>query len=318
MMGSLLRNFYSTLKEASVDFVDDHCTKLSASLAYYTIFSIGPLLLVVITLVGFFYKKTSATAEVFEYVTATAGKSVAAQLESLLTNISLERNTTVFGVVGGIVFIFGATSVFTEIQSSINYIWSIKAKPEKSWLKYITDRLMSFLFVIGLGLVMIVSLLLNIVLDVVLARLHTIRHLQRLLGHIDVYLLKGINVATLFVIVTILFAIVYKVLPDAKVSWKDSFMGASFGSVLFLIGKFLIGYYLSNSHLINSYGAAASLIILLSWIYYSAIILYFGAQFTKVYAMRWGKGITVTDTGVYIIKREAKELPDLKHPVPEN
>src|SRR6185312_15168147 len=142
-MKALLSNFYSTLKEASVDFVDDHCTKLSASLAYYTIFSIGPLLLVVITLVGFFYKKTSATTEVFDYVAATAGKPVAAELESLLTNIALERNTTVFGIVGGIIFIFGATSVFTEIQSSINYIWSIKAKPEKSWVKLITDRLLS-------------------------------------------------------------------------------------------------------------------------------------------------------------------------------
>src|SRR6185312_11069372 len=119
-------------------------------------------------------------------------------------------------------------------------------------------------------------------------------------------------------IVTFLFATVYKILPDARVHWKDTLVGASFGSVLFLIGKFLIGYYLGSSHLINSYGAAASLIILLSWVYYSAIILYFGAQFTKVYAMRWGRGITVMDRAVYIIKREAKELPDLKHPVPEN
>lgn len=317
-MRALLRNFYATLKEACTDFVDDHCTKLSASLAYYTIFSIGPLLLVVITLVGLFYKKTLATAEVFEHVGAIVGQSVATQLESLLTNISAERNTTIFGLVGGVVFIFGATGIFTEIQSSINYIWSIKAKPEKSWLKYITDRLMSFLFVIGLGLVMIASLLLNVVMDILITRLHNIRHLQRLLGKVDVYLLKGINVATLFVIATFLFGIIYKVLPDAKVRWRDALVGAAFGAVLFLLGKVLIGYYLSNSHLINSYGAAASMIILLSWIYYSAIILYLGAEFTKVYAMKWGGGITVTDTGVYIIKREAKELPDLKHPVPEN
>jgi membrane protein len=312
------RNIWAILKEAGRDFVDDHCTKLSASLAYYTLFSIGPLLLVVITLLGLFYKRTAATAEVFDQVGDAVGASTAQALENLLNNMHHQHNSTIFGIVGGVVFVFGATSVFTEIQSSINYVWSIKAKPKRSWVKYLTDRLMSFIFVLGLGLLLIVSLLLNVAVDIVAARLEHFVKLQHLVGNSDVLLIKGANLAILYVLVTLLFSIIYKVLPDAKIFWKDALVGALFASLLFLIGKFLITYYVSKSSLINSFGAAASFIILLSWVYYSAMILYFGAEFTKVYAMKWGKGITVLDTAVYIIKREAKELPNLKHPVPEN
>lgn len=317
-MASRAHNYFGVLKEAGRDFVNDHCPKLSASLAYYTIFSIGPLLLVIITLLGLFYKRTSVTDQVFVKMGEVVGKSTAETLQSMLNNLSSHHNTTVFGVIGGIVFVFGATGVFTEIQSSINYIWSIKAKPKRSWVKYLTDRLLSFLFVIGMGLLLIVSLLLNLLVDIVAARLERFQRLQHFIGNSEVFLLKGANLTILFVIVTLLFYLIYKVLPDAKIYWKDALMGSSFAAVLFLIGKFLITYYVSSSNLINSYGAAASLIILLSWVYYSAMILYFGAQFTKVYAMKWGKGITVLDTAVYIIKREAKELPNLKHPIPEN
>ena len=317
-MASRLHNFYDVLKEAFNDFVDDHCTKLSASLAYYTIFSIGPLLLVVITLLGLFYKKTAVTSEVFDKVGEFTGKSTAGALESLLNNLGKQQHTTLFGVIGALVFVFGATSVFTEIQSSINYVWSIRAKPKRSWVKYLLDRLLSFVFVIGLGLLLIASLLLNIVMDIFTARIERVTKLKEFLGDSNVLLIKATNQASLFIIVTFFFFFIYKGLPDAKINWKDSIIGSAFTAVLFLIGKFLIGYYVGSSNLINSYGATASMIILLSWVYYSAIILYFGAEFTKVYAMKWGKGITVKDTAVYIIKREAKELPKLKHPVPEN
>jgi membrane protein len=313
-----LKNFWGVLKEAGNDFIDDHCTKLSASLAYYTIFSIGPLLLVVITLVGIFYKKTSATTEVMDTVSQFAGKEVAAQLESVLTHISLQTNTTLFGVIGAVVFVFGATGVFIEIQSSINYIWSIRAKPKSLGLHYLTNRLLSFLFVIGLGLTLICTLALNLLLDLVMDRIYRFKHLQKFLGDSDIEVIKYVNFGVLFVVVTILFSIIYKVLPDAKIYWKDTLVGSAFTALLFLAGKYLISFYLSSSSMISSYGAAASLIILLSWVYYSAIILYFGAQFTKVYAMKWGRGITVYDSAVYIIKREAKELPALKHPIPEN
>jgi membrane protein len=309
---TFFRNFYDLLKEAGNDFLDDHGTKFSASLAYYTILSIGPILLVIITLMGFFYKKAYATSQLFEQIGQLLGDSESAQLKSILDSISKQNIGTLFGTIGILILLFSSTSIFTEIQSSINYIWSIRAKPKRSWLKYITDRLLSFVLIIGMGFLMLVTLFVNILIDLLSERL------QRFLGHSDILLLNTANIALLFVVVTFLFAVIYKVLPDAKIHWKDALLGASFTGVLFLIGKFSIGYYLGNSKVISAYGAAASIILLLSWVYYSAIILYFGAECTKVYAMKWGKGITVNESAVYIIKREAKDLPKLKHPIQEN
>jgi membrane protein len=308
-MPSKLSDYFCLLKEAGNEFIDDNATKLSASLAYFTIFSVGPLLLVMITLLGFFYKKADITARIFNQLGILVGKSGAEQLKSILDNISKQNNSHLFGIIGIIILVFGATSIFTEIQGSINYIWSIKAKPKRSWLKYLADRLLSFSLIIGVGFLMIVTLFLNVLIDLLTGRL------QLFFGFANVVLVEGINLALLFSAVTFLFAVIYKVLPDAKIYWKDALVGASFTGFLFLIGKFLIGFYLASSKGVDTYGAAASIILLLSWVYYSAIILYFGAEFTKVYAMKQGKGITVYETAVYIIKREAKELPLLKHPV---
>ncbi len=311
-MATIFRKFYDILIEAGNEFGDDHASKLSASLAYYTIFAIGPLLLVIITLMDFFYKKPYVTSSIFEKMGGVIGASGAAELQSILENISHQNKTTLFGIIGGLVLAFSATGIFTEIQSSINYIWSVRAKPKRSWLKYITDRLLSFVLVLGLGLLMFVSLILNLLIDLLNSRL------DRFLGDADIVLLKGANIGLMYFVVTFLFWIIYKVLPDAKISWLDALIGAAFTGLLFLIGKFLIGYYLGITKSINAYGAAASIILLLTWIYYSAMILYYGAEFTKVYAMKWGRGITVDESAVYIIKREAKELPKLKHPIQEN
>ena len=303
-----LFKLFHVLKRAGREFLDDNGTKLSASLAYYTIFSIGPLMMVVFTLLSVFYKTTVITPKVFEQVSQVVGKSGADQLQSMLDNMSRQEHTKLFSIIGGVVLVFGATGIFTEIQSSINYIWSVRAKPKKSWLKYLLDRLLSFSLIIGSGFLLLVTLVINLVMDVLALRL------ERLMGFNNILLLKGLNIFLLFAVVTFLFTIIYKVLPDATIKWRDAMIGASFTGVLFLIGKFLIGYYLGSSKSLSTYGAAASLILLLSWVYYSSIILYFGAEFTKVYAMTLGSGIRVNDTAVYIEKREAKEMPGVKHP----
>lgn len=196
-------------------------------------------------------------------------------------------------------------------------MWSVKAKPKRGWLKYIRDRLLSFILIIGAGILLIASLLLNVMLDMVTGQLQRFHTLQHYLSGANIGLLSAINTGVLFVIVTFVYAVIFKVLPDARIHWKDAFIGASFTGVLFLIGKFLITWYLSNSKLITAYGAAASLIILLSWIYYSALILYFGAEFTDVYARKVGRGVKVKKTAVFILKRESKELPTLKTHVDE-
>ena len=294
------RNFWTLLKEAGEEFAEDHATKLSASLAYYTLFSIGPLLLVVVTILGYVTKKTTITAEVFGQVSGIIGQSATTALQGIIANMSKQTNTTLLGIIGILVFIFGATGIFSEIQSSINYIWSVKAKPKRSWLKYITDRLISLVLVIGMGFLMLVTILLNLLIDLLSGRI------EEYFGNAHIALLKWGNFALLFVVITFVFFIIFKVLPDAKIHWKDALVGALFTSVLFLIGKSLIGYYLGLSKGFNAYGAATSLILVLTWVYYSAMILYYGAEFTEVYAKRWGGGMTVSKNAVHIVKHESE------------
>jgi len=311
-MASKLRDFWDLLCEAGNDFLDDQTTKLSASLAYYTIFSIGPLLLVIVTILGFFYKKATITTQVFDQVRGIIGQSATAELQSILLNMSKQTNTTLLGIIGVLVFIFGATGIFSEIQSSINYIWSIKAKPKRSWLKYLQDRLLALVLVIGLGFLMLITILANLLVDMLSGRI------ESYFGYAHITLLKGANITLLFVVVTFVFAVIFKVLPDASIKWKDAIIGALFTSVLFLIGKFLISYYLNLSKGINAYGAATSIILVLTWVYYSSMILYFGAEFTEVYAKKFGGGITVNDSAVHIIKHETKNRVSKNNPEPES
>ncbi len=299
-MTNRLRKFWNILVDAGAEFIDDNATKLSASLAYYTLFSIGPLLLVIITLLGFFYKRAYITTQIFDQIQSIIGPTATAQLQSMLINMSHQTNKTLIGIIGILVFIFGATGIFSEIQGSINYIWSIKAKPKRSWLKYITDRLLSLVLVIGMGFLMLVTIFVNLLIDLLSGRL------KPLLGDANTILLKTANFSLLFIVLTLVFIIIFKVLPDAKIGWRDALIGAVLTTILFLIGKFLISLYFSYSKSFNLYGAATSIILLLSWVYYSSLILYYGAAFTEVYAHIYGKGITVNDNAVHIFKQEMK------------
>ncbi len=303
-----IKAYFQILKTTVMEFSADNATKLSASLAYYTVFSIGPLLLVLISITGLFFEKEKITSQVAHQLQTLLGKQGADFIITLIQNMQQQQSSAAtFSIIGFAVLIFGASGVFVEIQTSINYIWSIKAKPKKSWLKFLTDRLLSFSLIIGMGFLLIVSLFVNTLTDLMTERL------QLFLGSENVIMLKVVNLVLLFVVTSFLFGVIYKVLPDATVKWKDALTGACFTGALFLVGKFLIGYYLGNSKVGTTYGAAASVIILLSWVYYSSIILYFGAEFTKVYSLAKGRGIQPYKTAVYIVKRESKELPLATH-----
>ncbi len=311
-MKQKIQTFQSLINETIKEFGDDHATKLSASLAYFTLFSIAPLLLVIIHIINFIYSEKNAEGQVIKQIEAFVGTESAHQLEMVLKNMNATSGSTLFGIIGIVVFIYSATSIFTEIKSSINHMWSIRARPRRGWLKIVTDRLLALVFIAGVGVLMIASLILNVVVDAITSRLQDFHYLHDYLGNVNVAMIAIINTAALFIIVTIMFAVLFKVLPDANIKWKDILVGASFTGVLFIIGKLLITWYLSSSRLISAYGAAASLIILLSWIYYSALIVYFGAEFTEVYARRCGSGVSVRKTAVFVFKREARELPGMK------
>jgi len=297
-----IRSVFSLLKNTATAFSNDNAFKLSASLSYYTIFALGPLLIIVISLSAIVYGKEVVEGRLQEQLSHLLGAEAALQIQNILSNAQQTHATTIGAVVGFIVLFIGATGVFTEIQGSINFIWSVRAKPKKSWLKYLLNRLISFSLIIGLGFVLLVSLIINALLTLLSETL------TKKFPHFPVGLFNLTNSLIILSVITCLFAVIYKVLPDAIIAWKDAWIGSIFTAALFLLGKFFIGYYLGKSNLGVTYGTAASVVIILAWVYYSSLILYFGAEFTKVYALHSGEGIRPKETAVFIIKREAKEI----------
>lgn len=297
-----IRGVFGLLKNTATAFSNDNAFKLSASLSYYTIFALGPLLIIVISLSAIFYGKEVVEGRLQEQLSHLLGSDAALQIQNILRNAQQTHATTLGAIIGFIVLFIGATGVFTEIQGSINFIWSVRAKPKKSWLKYLLNRLISFSLIVGLGFVLLVSLIINALLTLLSETL------TRKFPHFPVGLFNLANSVIILTVITCLFAVIYKILPDAIIAWKDAWIGSIFTAALFLLGKFLIGYYLGKSNLGVTYGTAASVVIILAWVYYSSLILYFGAEFTKVYALHSGEGIRPKETAVFIIKRETKEI----------
>ena len=298
-----IRTAFSLLKHTAFAFSEDNAFKLSASLSYYTVFALAPLLIIIISLSGYFLGKDAVEGRIYEQLNGLIGNDAALQIQQLISNAQHTHATTLGTVIGLIILFIGATGVFTEIQGSINFIWSVRAKPKKGWLKYLANRLISFSLVVGLGFVMLVSLIINAVLTLLNKRL-----VERF-PHYNPDLFNAINSIVILAVITCLFAVIYKVLPDAKIAWKDAWIGSLVTAGLFLVGKYLIGLYLGRANLGITYGTAASIIIILTWVYYSSLILYFGAEFTKIYALHSGEGIRPKQTAVFIIKKEAKEIP---------
>jgi membrane protein len=297
-----MRKFWLIVRQAFTEFLNDHGLKFSASLSYYTIFALGPVLIIIISLAGIFFGRDAVEGKIYWQIKGLVGSGAALQIQEIIGNIEESQFSHSGAVVGVIFLLIGATGVFTEMQDSINYIWSIKTKPKKSIVKFFFDRLLSFSLIISFGFILMVSLGVHALIDL----LHD--QLKMWFNDATVFVFQGLNYAILFVVITTLFAIIFKVLPDAKIRWKDAYTGAVFTAVLFLVGKFLIGFYVGNSNIGLTFGAAASVVIILLWVYYTSIILYFGAEFTKIYTMNFGGGIVPEKTAVFIIKQEVTEL----------
>lgn len=298
-----LRTIGTLIKNSGAGFINDNAFKLSASLSYYTIFALCPLLIIVISLAGFFFGREAVQGKIYWQLNGLVGNEAALQIQDIITNIQHSHQTAVGTFIGSLILIIGATGVFTEMQDSINYIWSVKAKPKKSWLRFLINRLLSFSLIIGMGFVLLVSLVISTLLNLLSGKL------ERLFSSYTVYLFHTVSWCVTLVVISILFAVIFKILPDAVISWKDAIIGSAVTAALFLLGKFLIGFYLGRANLDITYGTAASIIIILSWVYYNALILYFGAEFTKMYALHAGEGIRPKETAVFIIKKESKEVP---------
>ncbi|MCA1920454.1 MAG: YihY/virulence factor BrkB family protein, partial [Flavobacterium piscis] len=266
-----IKNIFSKswflLKNTFLEFNDDNAIKLSAALSYYTIFALPPLLIIIITICGFFFGEDAVTGQLYGQINGLVGNGAAIQIQEAIKNVQLSGDNffaTIFGIA---MLLIGASGVFAEIQSSINFIWGLRAKPDKGIKKFIQNRLMSFSMIASVGFLMLVSLFISTTLDLVSARLKVY------FPESTVYLFYVVNIVIVLASITLLFAIIFRTLPDGKIRWKDAFIGSTVTAILFMIGKFAIGFYLGSSTVASVYGAAGSVIIILVWVYYSAIIL---------------------------------------------
>ncbi|MBL0048218.1 MAG: YihY/virulence factor BrkB family protein [Bacteroidetes bacterium] len=284
------------LTETVSEFIEDNGLKLSAALSYYTIFSLPPLLIIIISLSGFFFGAEAVRGEIFGQINGLVGNDAAMQIQETIKNVKLSKSNTFATTLGLIVLLIGASGVFVEIQDSLNYIWGIKAKPKRGFIRFIKNRVTSFSMIGSAGFLLMVGLIVNSIMDVLNTRL-TARFPQD-----SVYFFYALNLLIVFLIISLLFTVIFKTLPDGKIALRDCVIGAGFTAFLFMIGKFAIGAYLGSSAVASVYGAAGSVILILVWVYYSAIILYFGAEFTKVYALTHGKKIIPNAYSVQILK----------------
>lgn len=279
------KGMWEVLKCSFSGFNDDKVTKLSGSLAYYTIFSLAPLLIIIISLCGLFLGREAVEGQIYAQLTSFVGPDTASQLQEIIKNASLAGKSQVAAIIGGVTLLLGATTVFAEIQDSINSIWGLKPKPKKGWLKLIQNRFLSFSVIISLGFLLLVSLGISYLIDLFSDRLNGY------FPNVAVIVFYVINLAITFAVTTLIFGVIFKVLPDATIKWKDVVAGAIATALLFMLGKLGISFYISKSDVGSTYGTAGSLVVLLLWIYYSSLILYFGAEFTKAYAVKYGSNI---------------------------
>ncbi len=294
---------FSYIKKVFGEFSADSILKYSASLAYYTVFSIAPLVVIITTVSAIFFGKEAVQGQVYEQLAGLIGDDAAVQIQDIIKNIHLSGNNFFATTVSVIVLIIGATTIFGEVQDSLNKIWGLRIKTKKTWFKLILTRLLSFSLILCIGFIMIVSLVLN----AIVAAFG--KFLGRYTHNLSIYFIQLTDALLSIVIATFLFALMFKLLPDAKIKWKDVLFGGLITAIFFTLGKLAIGFYLGRSNLTTLYGAAGSIIIIMVWVYYSSIILYVGAEFTKVHAKLYGSKIYPNDFAEWI-RIEEKPVPD--------
>ncbi|HEY4936590.1 MAG TPA: YihY/virulence factor BrkB family protein [Puia sp.] len=287
MKSHRFKNSWQLLVRSINHFSDFNGFKLSAALSYYTVFSIAPLLIVIISLAGIFFGHLAVEGRIYHQISGLVGSDTALQIQNIIRNTEESNHGKMGGLIGSIILIIGASGVFSEIQSSINYLWSIPAPKKKAFLIAILRKLISFSLLIAFSFLLMVSLTANALLDVLSDRLKALFN-DSLLNFFYI-----INLTLILLVISSMFMLIFKILPNSNISWKHAFAGALVTSILFLLGKFGIGYYLGHSKIGATYGATAAIVILMLWIYYSSIILYFGACYTAVYADYQGHPIRV-------------------------
>jgi membrane protein len=303
--------YVQLLRETFREWLEDGANRLAAALAYYTTFSLAPLLVLIIAMAGLVGGREAAQTQTMAQVQDLLGVQGREFVQGMIESASRPTTGLAATFIGAVTLLFGALGVFGELQNSLNTIWEVKPKPARGFLdgvkRFVVRRLLSFTMVLGIGFLLLASLVISA----------AIASFGEYIGNrwpLADFWLQLLNFVISFAVVTLLFAMMFKFLPEIKIAWKDVWLGAAVTSALFSLGKFLIGLYLGRSQVGNTFGAAGSLAILLIWIYYSAQILFFGAEFTQVYASRYGSRIVPDPDMVKLteLERAKKGIPHEK------
>ncbi|NEQ83385.1 MAG: YihY/virulence factor BrkB family protein, partial [Moorea sp. SIO2I5] len=285
------------LKETFKEWQEDKASRLAAALSYYMIFSLAPVLIIAIAIVGSIFGEEAAKGEIVGQIQGLVGEQGAQFIQTAITNANRpDASGGLASLISIVVLLFGASGVFGELQDALNTIWDVKLKPGGGIWGILKKRILSFLTVLGVGLFLLLSAVISTVLSAL--RSYESEFLKEL-GLLWLYQLDFVwtilDLLVSFGILSLMFALVYKYLPDVKIAWKDVWVGSIITTLLFNLGKWLLSWYLGRSSFSSSYGAAGSLVVLLAWVYYSSQIIFLGAEFTQVYAKRFGSKIVPDD-----------------------
>jgi membrane protein len=302
----------NVVKQTLSEFINDDCMRMAASLAYYTIFSLPPLLVIIVTVVGLVLDPQQAEVWLQKQSQNVIGPGAATQIQGMIQSASesVEGGFSLTLIVSLLGVLIGATAAFGELQYALNTVWGIKADPDEGALwSYVMKRILSLGMILVIAFLMLVALILSAVISAVQD------HIGALLGAVGMgavseELVWIIDAVVSLAIITQLFAAIFKVLPDAEIRWRDVEFGAFITALLFVVGKFLIAFYIGHSNLGEVYGAAAALAVLLIWVYYSSLILLMGAEFTQVWTRRHGRAIRPTDGAVPLHETEPSPAQD--------
>jgi membrane protein len=294
------RSSWQLLKQTVSEWMEDKAPQLGAALAFYTALSIAPLLVIALAVAALVFDEEAARGQIVREMQSMVGAQGAEAIEEMIASASKPTEGIIATLLSVVILLFGASGVFGELQQSLNTIWEVKPKPGRGIWGIIRDRFLSVAMVFGIAFLLLVSLLL----DAALSSLTTM--IGRLPESYE-WFSEAIHLGVSFVVITLLFGMIFKYLPDVKIGWRDVLLGAIITAILFTVGKFAIGLYLGHSSMASSYGVAGSFVVLLVWVYYSAQILFFGAELTQVYANQYGSRIVPSENAERVTEKTRAE-----------
>lgn len=294
------KTVFSLIKNSATEFMKNKSLRLAAALSYNTIFSLPPLLFIVVSTAGYFFGDEAVSGELYGQISGLVGDEAATTIQEALTKMELQGTSTMATIIGIGTLVFAGTTIFVTLQESLNQVWNLETKAKNGILKLIIDRVLSLGIILSIAFLLLVSLVLSAALGILTD------FLKAQLPDVAIFFIYLLHLVVSLGFITLLFALIYKYLPDAIIRWRDVWVGAFVTALLFILGKYLIGWYLGQSDLGSTYGAAGSMVILLSWIYYSSLIIFYGAELTQEYAETFGHPIRPDHNSVRI---EVREVP---------